>query len=253
MRRLTLIAALISLLAVPATAAAAPSALAPTPSVKASVDECGIVTSRRLTGASFSGEMSYLTGSDTMWMRFELLTRAPGESDFTRVPNAGEGWYREKAVKVFRYDAKTFALPDLGSTTEVRARVTFRWNDADGRPLLVTRRLTPVCRLTPEPDLELGGPTTQPGGSPGLLRYTIGVRNAGRADAGTFDVALRIGGEDRPRVAVMGVAAGATQQVSFTAPRCAPGDVLRFEADAGGAVAESDEGDNVLTVACPAT
>ena len=82
MRRLTLIAALISLLAMPATAAAAPSALAPTPSVKASVDECGIVTSRRLTGASFSGEMSYLTGSDTMWMRFELLTRAPGEADF---------------------------------------------------------------------------------------------------------------------------------------------------------------------------
>jgi subtilase family serine protease len=35
------------------------------------------------------------------------------------------------------------------------------------------------------------------------------------------------------------------------APRCAPGDVLRFEVDPDDRVAEEDERDNVLTVACP--
>lgn len=256
MRRSSLTALLLTVLAVASAtfASSAPAATtpAPTPSVKASVQECGIVTSRKLTGVSFSAEMAYLTGADTMWMRFDLLSRAPGETDFSRVPNGGDGWYREKAVKVFGYDDKIFALPDLGSTAEYRARVIFRWNDADGRPMLVVRRLTSVCRLAPLPNLQLGALTTQAGGTAGVLRYTIAVRNAGRADAGSFDVGLRIASEDRPPVTVTGVAAGATQQVSFTAPRCAPGDVLRFEADPRAAITESDETDNVLSVACPA-
>jgi hypothetical protein len=264
MRRSSLTALLLIALVLPGAAAAqSPSAVpagraaaAPVPAVpavKATVAECGIVTSRKLTGVSFSAEMPYVTGAESMWLRFELLSRAPGESEFTRVANSGDGWYREKAVKVFDYDDKIFALPDLGSAADYRARVTFRWNDADGRALLVAKRLTPVCRLAPQPNLQLGALTTQAGGAPGLLRYTIAVRNAGRADTGTFDVGLRIGSEDRPPVTVTGVAAGATQPVSFTAPRCAAGDVLRFEADPTAAVAESDETDNVLSVACPAT
>jgi hypothetical protein len=261
MRRSSLTVLLLIALVLPGAAGAATrkatdAAVTPTPAVpavKATVATCGIVTSRRLTGVSFSAEMPYVTGAESMWMRFELLGRAPGETEFTRVPNGGDGWYREKAVKVFDYDEKIFALPELGSAADYRSRVTFRWNDADGKPLLVVKRLTPVCRLTPQANLQLGALTTQPGGTAGVLRYTIAVRNAGHADAGPFDVGLRIGSEDRPPVTVTGVTAGATQQVSFTAPRCAPGDVLRFEADAGGAVAESDETDNVLSVTCPAT
>jgi subtilase family serine protease len=52
-------------------------------------------------------------------------------------------------------------------------------------------------------------------------------------------------------VTVAGLAAGAAQAVTFMAPRCAPGDVLRFEVDPDDRVAEEDERDNVLTVACP--
>jgi len=53
-------------------------------------------------------------------------------------------------------------------------------------------------------------------------------------------------------VTVTGLAAGASQLVTFTAPRCAPGDVLRFEADPDNRVAETNERDNVLTFPCPA-
>jgi hypothetical protein len=256
MRRFSLTALLLTAIAFGAgtqSTTAASAATPAAPAVTATVSECGVVTSRRLTGVSFDASMPYVTAADSMWMRFELLSRAPGETDFTRVPNGGDGWYREKAVKVFTYDDKIFAVPDLGSTAEYRARVTFRWNDADGKAMLTVKKLTPVCRLAPQANLQLGALTTQPGGSAGLLRYTIAVRNAGRADAGTFDVGLRIGSEDRPPVTVTGVAAGATQQVSFTAPRCAAGDILRFEADPSAAIAESDETDNVLSVACPAS
>ncbi len=255
-RRLTplLLVLAVLVLALASVAAPGPAVAAPTtPTVRATVQTCGLVTSRKLTGVSFSAEMAYLAGADAMWMRFELFTRIPGEGGFTRLPNSGEGWYREKAVKVFSYTDKIFALPNLSSPADYRARVTFRWNDASGRPLLTTRRMTPPCRLEPQPNLSLGNPTTQAAGQPGLLRYTIPVRNVGRADAGTFDVALRIGGEDRPTIAVTDLPAAASQPVTFTAPRCAAGDVLRFEVDPGGRVSESDESDNVLTVACPAT
>lgn len=253
MRRSSLIALLLIALVLPGAAAAATPPPPATPAVSATVSDCGVVTSRKLTGVSFDASMAYLAGADSMWMRFELLSRAPGATDFTRVPNGGDGWYREKAVKVFAYDDKIFAVPDLGSSAEYRARVTFRWNDPSGRALLVVKRLTTVCKLTPEPNLQLGALTTQAGDAPGLLRYTIAVRNAGQVDAGAFDVGLRIDAEDRPPVTVTGVAAGVSQQVTFTAPRCSTGTILRFEADSGDAISESDESDNVLSVTCPTT
>jgi subtilase family serine protease len=113
------------------------------------------------------------------------------------------------------------------------------------------RRWSSVCRVVPQPDLAFGDLTTTTSPQPGVQRYTIPVRNDGRADTGAFDVALRIGAEDREPVTVTGLAAGASQVVTFLAPRCVAGDVLRFEVDPDDRVAEEDERDNVLTVACP--
>jgi CARDB len=255
MRRLALTAFTLLSLAVPAGVAAAPgvasASASAAASVRASIDECGVVTSRRLTGVSFSAEMGYMAGAQSMWMRFELLSRQPGESAFGRVPNTGEGWYRERAVRTFRYDDKIFAVPRLGTTAEYRARVVFRWNDADGHALAVVRRLTPVCTLSPQPNLSLGAMTTQPAATSAQVRYSVSVLNTGPADAGAFDVGLRVAGQDRPTVSLPALTAGGSQQVTFTAPRCASGETLRFEVDPGALVAESDETDNVLSVACP--
>jgi len=240
---------LLALLAVVVALAAGPAA-AQAANGRVSLDECGVVTAKRLTGATFSGEMEYVDGAASMSMRFELFTRPAGTSSYSRVPGTEET-VRRRAVRLYRYGPRTFVLPDLNSAADYRARITFRWYDRGGRVVRTQRRTSEVCRLVPLADLAPETLTTTVGVQPGLMTYTVAVRNHGRADAGPFDVALRIGGERRPPVTVAGLAAGETRAVSFVAPRCAAGDVLRFEVDPDGRVAEADEDDNVLSVACP--
>ena len=245
MRRTPLLVILASAaLAVPAAGAGA----AP-PSTTVSVDQCGLVGAKKQLGVTFSGEMSGADGTKTMAIDFELHTRPAGQSAFKRDPRGDESVSR-RAVAVYQYGPRTFLVPDLGTPTDFRARLIFRWTTSGG-DVTTVRRWSSVCRLSPQPDLGLGDMTTTGAGQPGLQRYTIPVRNDGRADVGAFDVGLRIGAEDRDPVTVTGLAAGASQLVTFTAPRCAPGDVLRFEVDPDNRIAESDERDNVVSFACP--
>lgn len=245
MRRIARLAAalLVALAAAPAAAHAADG--------RVSVDECGVVTAKRVTGVTFSGEMDYVDGAATMSMRFELFSRPVGASGWSRVSGT-EDTVRRRAVRLYRYGPRTFVLPDLNSPADYRARITFRWQDRGGRVVHSERRTSEACRLTPLADLAPETLTTTVGAQPGLMTYTVAIRNHGRADAGAFDVAMRMGAERRPPITVTGLAAGGTRVVSFVAPRCAPGDVLRFEADPDGRVPEEDEDDNVLSVACPA-
>jgi hypothetical protein len=230
-------------------ALAAPAAAFGAPPATVSVDQCGLVGAKKQLGVTFSAEMEGIDGAKTMAIDFELYTRPAGQSSFRRDARAEESVSR-KAVAVYQYGPRTFVLPDLATATDFKARFVFRWT-ASGGDVTTLRRWSSVCRVTPLPDLGLGDLTTTTSPQPGVQRYTIPVRNHGRADAGAFDVALRIGAEDRAPVTVAGLAAGASQAVTFTAPRCAPGDVLRFEVDPDDRVAEEDERDNVLTVACP--
>ncbi len=243
MRRLPTILLTATALAVPASAHAA------SPSASVSVDQCGPIGAKQQLGVTFSGEMDGVEGTRTMAIDFDLYARPVGQSGFKREPK-GEESVSRKAVATYLYGPRTFLLPDLATATDYRARMTFRWTARDG-DVTTVRRWSGVCRLAPQPDLALGDLTTTVSGQPGVQRYTVPVRNDGRADAGAFDVALRIGNEDRAPVTVTGLAAGASQPVSFMAPRCAAGQVLRFEVDPDDRIAEDDERDNVLTVACP--
>jgi hypothetical protein len=230
-------------------ALAAPTVAAAAPPASVSVEQCGVVGAKKQLGVTFSAEMNGVEGTKTMAMEFELYTRSAGQSSFKRDPRTQESVSR-RAVAVYQYGPRTFVLPDLAAAMDFKARVIFRWTASDGDVTSV-RRWSSVCRVVPRPDLAFGDLTTTTSPQPGVQRYTIPVRNDGRADAGAFDVALRIGAEDRQPVTVTGLAAGAAQVVTFLAPRCASGDVLRFEVDPDDRVAEEDERDNVLTVACP--
>jgi hypothetical protein len=231
-------------------ALAAPSAALAAPPATVSVDQCGLVGAKRQQlGVTVSGRMVGVAGAKTMTIEFALYTRSDGQARFTREPLADDT-VSTRAVLTYKYGPRTFLLPDLATATDYKARMIFRWTASDG-DVTTVRRWSSVCRVAPQPDLALGDLTTTTSSQPGVQRYTVPVRNDGRADAGAFDVALRIGAEDRAAVTVAGLAAGASQAVTFTAPRCAPGDVLRFEVDPDDRVAEEDERDNVLTVACP--
>ncbi len=232
----------VAALALPATAAEAAS------NASVSVDQCGTVSAKKQLGVTFSAEMNGRDKSRTMSIEFQLFSR-PAGGTFEREPKADDT-ASHKAVATYLYGPRTFLLPDLTTATDYRARFIFRWTKDNG-DTSTTRRWTSICRLEPQPNLTLGDLTTTAAGQPGVQRYTVPVRNDGRVDAGAFDVTLRIGREDRDPVTVTGLAAGGAQTVSFLAPRCTPGEILRFEADPDDRIAESDERDNVLTVACP--
>jgi hypothetical protein len=247
MRRLTRLS---TVLASAAVLLCASTASAQLPSVTAALDECrtsGVALERY---ATFRGEMEATPRTDRMAMRFDVLAREPGDERFTRVEAPGLGTWIKSGSNVGRFIYRK-QVANLGGPAEYRSRLVFRWYDVDGRVLDQTARRTATCRQPDQrPNLELGALTTAAGPQPDLVRYSVPVRNAGRGDAGSFDVGLRIGADDRPAAIVTGLLSAATQTVTFVGPRCAAG-MLRFEVDPDDRVIEADERDNVLLAACP--
>ncbi len=247
MRRIAPIALLL-LAVLPGVASATPAA--PAAAVATGLDQCQAGSASQNGSATFRGEMRSVPGSDRMAIRFDLYARAPGEARFTRSA-APSAWIRSVPGTARFIWHKRFE--ELTGPADYRTVVRFRWYDAGGAPIARARRTTDACtQPDPRPNLTLGAPTVLAGPQPGLRRYAIPVRNAGRGDAGPFEVALRIGAApESALVAVSALAAADVQTVTFVAPPCAPGDALRFEADPGDRVVEVDERDNVLRVACP--
>jgi hypothetical protein len=201
--------------------------------------------------AAFTASMPALAGTARMWVRFDLLQRMAGEARFTRVAlPAWERWERSKIGRAaFIYTKRVRALRAPGA---YRARVSFRWYDARGRVQRRTERLTKTCRQPdPRPDLRAGTLAIARGLGPSSATYLLTVRNAGRAAAGPFDLVLSAGGMPQPPVRVDALAAGASRVVDVPGPLCDAGSTLRFVLDAGAAVAESDEADDVVDRACP--
>jgi subtilase family serine protease len=112
--------------------------------------------------------------------------------------------------------------------------------------------MTRICRQPdPRPDLRAGPLSLAEGLGPGAATYLLTVRNAGRGAAAPFDVVLTTGGMPQAPVRVDGLAAGESRVVSVPGPRCAAGATMRFVLDAGAAVDESDEADDVVDRLCP--
>jgi hypothetical protein len=130
--------------------------------------------------------------------------------------------------------------------------VRFRWYGRDGRVLRRARRRTATCRQPdPRPDLRADALAAAPGLGADTVTYLLTVRNAGRGAAGPFAVALASAGMPQPTVAVDGLAPGASRVVSVPGPSCAAGATVRFVLDAGGAITEADEADDVVDRPCP--
>jgi hypothetical protein len=251
-------------LAAPLTAAAAlaaPSAVAATatpiasaqerPPLQARLVSCATGAATAARSATFTASMPAISGTTQMWIRFDLLQRAPGDDEYSsvRVPAWGR-WERSRADRTaFIYTKKVQGLRP-GS---YRARVRFRWY-AHGRLQRSRTRTTRTCR---QPDqranLTAGALTVGGGLGAATVTYLLDVTNEGRAAAGPFDIGVAVGDVPQSPVRLDGLAGGESRVVSITAPRCTPGSTVRFVLDPGGAVDESDEGDDLVDRACPLT
>ena len=98
--------------------------------------------------AKFVAHMTALPGASEMEIRFEILEREPGEASFHRPPEAGTaatGTWRVSGehVTVFKdFDEVT----GLGGPALFRAKVRFRWLDAEGDAIASAEHQTSVCK-----------------------------------------------------------------------------------------------------------
>lgn len=204
--------------------------------------------------ATFVGSMPAIAGTKHMWMRFVLLARISPASDFAAVkaPKLGV-WQRSAPGRGSSGFVFTQRVQRLTAPGSFRAQVRFRWYASGGRLLRSATRTSATCKQPDlRADLRAGTLDAIRTLEPGQASYELEVRNGGHTAAGPFDVALTVGGvEQPPERALGGLAPGASYTVTFVAPRCAPGSLLRFDLDAEDEVDEAAKVDNVVERACP--
>jgi hypothetical protein len=113
-------------------------------SASATLEQCVTAVAQTERSATFSGEMTAITGTARMAMRIDVQERMPGEALFHTVSAPGLGVWRgsDPGVKIYKYVKQ---VTNLSSPALYRAMVRFRWLNAKGYLVRHTERLTPRC------------------------------------------------------------------------------------------------------------
>jgi hypothetical protein len=246
MRRALLIAAL-------AACAAPAAAHAQAPPLRAKLASCLSGPQPGNRAVVFTGSMPAIKGTRRMSMRFDLLARSGPAPDFAALKVPGLGvWQKSVPGRPggFVFTQRVQALVAPGA---YKAVVHFRWYGKGTKLLRSTKRETAVCTQPDQrPDLRAGPLTAVAGPLSDQATYSLVVANDGRGAAGPFDVLLSVADVDQPAQRIAdGLAGGARRTVTFVAPRCAPGSMVRFTFDARGEVDEVNEANNVVERVCP--
>jgi hypothetical protein len=197
--------------------------------------------------AVFYGRMRTLDGVQRMSMRFSLLERSDeGTYEPVRARRLAR-WHRSRpGVAAFGYRQR---VKGLDEDTVYRARVDFRWHDADGHVVRrAQRRSRPCSQAGPLPNLRARLVASAPTATQGVDRYEVRVVNAGGAPAEQVGVGLVVDGSAVDTHTVARLEAGEARLLDFRGPRCE--DFVRTTADPAGSVRESSEDDNGESIAC---
>lgn len=234
-----------------ALAVAAPAGARTLPGPRARLLVCQQAPAQGDRFMTVQGAMRTRKGAARMGIRFDLLQRRAGLSP-AALPAPGLGVWNVSNVDrtAYRY---TKRIENLAAPASYRVVVRFRWYNAKGAVIARARRFTHTCRQPDyRPELRLRNPAADATGQAGSLQYAVGVLNTGRTVAANFDVALTIEGVRRGIQTLEQLLPGARQRITFTAPRCRPGDLVTFTVDPDGRVDEADETDNQVSFPCPA-
>ena len=191
-------------------------------------------------------------GTVEMSVDFVLEERGGAGGGFDVVPAPGFGTWvtSQRGIGIFTYSHEVTALP---APAAFRVLVRARWIGHGHRVLHRTEALSPVC-VQPllEPALQVTAIYRGAAQSATTVTWNVAIRNEGSAAAGQFDVALSVAGTALAPATVPGLAAGASQVVQFTGPRCTSGGSLVATADSTNAITEPADPARTRTVACPA-
>ena len=248
----TLIPALAAaaLIALPGAAAAAPGTPqgAKKGAVQGSLSGCKTAAAKR--GAVFRGSMPNIAGfTGRMEMRFDLYARNKG-TDWAPVDVDGFGEWDLSDSGVSGFIIKKRVAGLLGGYS-YRAVVRFRWRTDGGKIVRTAKKVTPACtQPDTTPDLAVFEPSIVAGVRDDVVVYRAVVKNVGSGTTAAFDVVLAVNGVAQPPQRVGPLAPGATAPVTFQAPRCQAGTIVRFTVDAKAEIVESTETNNALERRC---
>jgi hypothetical protein len=203
--------------------------------------------SRSSGSAVFYGRMHSLGAGQRMSMRFSLLERTgAGPYQPVRSPKL-DRWRRSRpGVAVFAYRQK---VRGLSGGAVYRARVDFRWRDANGELVRRARRRSRPCsQAGPLPNLRVRITRVRVTTVPGVFRYLVQVTNSGRAPTESAEARLDVDGSAVDTQTVPPLQAGESTVVSFRGPGCDTS--VRATADSAGTVRESSEDDNSHSLSC---
>lgn len=112
--------------------------------VSATLEECATALTQSERAATFSGEMTAISGTVKMSMRIDVEERAPGESAFHAVTGPGLGVWRsaDPKVKVYKYLKQ---VTNLFAPALYRGVVQFRWVGDKGHAIKRAERMTARC------------------------------------------------------------------------------------------------------------
>lgn len=114
------------------------------PAVSVTLEQCVSAGEQAEHSATFSGEMTAITGAARMAMRIEVQERMPGEELFHTVSAPGLGVWRgsDPGVKIYKYVRQ---VTNLSSPAIYRALVRFHWLDEEGHVIRRAERRTSKC------------------------------------------------------------------------------------------------------------
>lgn len=250
-RTLALALAGSALLALPGTAGAAPSAARVLKKSTVQGALAGCKTGSLARTAVFRGSMPAGRGfKGRMEMRFDLFARLGRDGAWLPVEVDGfsEWDISQPGVSAFIIKKRVGGL--LGGYS-YRSVVRFRWRDPAGKIVRSARKVTSSCtQPDTSPDLVIGDPSIAPGPTADVVVYRAVVKNTGLGSSAAFDVVLAVNGVAQPAQRLGTLAPKQTAQVSFQAPRCQAGTIVRFTVDAKAEITELSETNNALERRC---
>src|SRR5215211_7001297 len=206
--------------------------------------------SRDHHAAAFNSRMRTIAGAEQMWMRFRVLERL-GTTRFEPVRAPGLGRWRKSrpGVLVFRFRQR---VRGLAEGADYRARVDYRWLDADGEVIRRARRRSGVCRQHGRlPNLQVLGISTRPTLATGTSEYAVQIWNSGRAPALGASVDLFVDHTAVDRQTVSSIGPGEIVRARFVGPSCERYDSpVAAVVDSDATILESREDDNRRDARC---
>lgn len=248
-RKPALALAAAALLALPAVAQAGPHAAGKRGGVQGSLAGCK--TNAAARGAVFKGSMPSIPGfKGRMEMRFDLFARSATLPTWTPVDVDGFGEWDLSDPGVSGFVVKK-RVAGLQGGFSYRSVVRFRWRSDAGRVVRNAKKFTAACKQPDTtPDLTIGEPSIVAGARADVVVYRALVRNLGAGTAAPFDVVLAVNGVAQPAQRIGPLAPGAATPITFQAPRCETGTIVRFTVDAKAEILESSETNNALERRC---